>query len=388
MENEAWHVPHPHRGEGAADRRRAGSRVEERGRTSQSAKLTLPGLRALAQVPEYSSSSSERLAADHEPRRREAALDATACEADTTSLQHHLSLHRAIRHNPQPLEQVKEEGHNPEHDGVELEPWPLQGVPGRRQRHIPRLSTSQSTVDGDIARLQHLEARVAERLGADRGVNDVRQAVTNLNIALDLLVLGRGGVEVVRQAPLVASEDSPRFEYAQDLAVDFCPVGCVACGLNGVDAIEGCLREGQLHEVSLDQLHLSAQPLAGGELVATVHLELVDSDSLDLSAREAGDVPGGSTNAATAVEDFGTMMDAQASSQVVLMAQDGLAESLSCASVREVKARAPSPLIELCRQIVVGVHEGGIVGVAVVRRLLCTIEIVVAVDLAMLLRVR
>mmetsp|Transcript_41931 Transcript_41931/g.131056 ORF Transcript_41931/g.131056 Transcript_41931/m.131056 type:complete len:330 (-) Transcript_41931:365-1354(-) len=319
--------------------------------------------RALARAPARSVkrlARSDGLPAHHEPRGREDALGAAPRQADSTGLQHDLRLHRPVRHRPEPLEEVQDHGHQPEHDRVELEPGPLQWVPRGRERHVPGLPASLGAVDGAVARLQHLEACVLEGLGADGGVHEVGQAVADLDVPLDLPVVGRGGVVAVRQAPLVAREDGSGLEHAEDLAVDLRAVGCVARGLDRVDAVEGRVREGQLHEVSLDKLHLAAHALAGGNGVASVHLELVDGDCLDLSASEAGDVPRRPADPAAAVQDLGALADAQAAGEVVLVPEDGLAEGLPGAAVREVEARAPAPLVELRRQVVIGVHQSSI----------------------------
>mmetsp|Transcript_35134 Transcript_35134/g.100904 ORF Transcript_35134/g.100904 Transcript_35134/m.100904 type:complete len:213 (-) Transcript_35134:650-1288(-) len=182
--------------------------------------------------------SSQRLAPNHEPSRSEDTLSAPEREAHPSRLQHDLRLLCTLRHNPEPLEETQEDGHDPEYDGIKLESWPLERVPGRRKRDIPRLPAIQGAIDCDIAGLQYLEACIAKCLGADRRVHEVGQAIADLDVALDLLVLSRGGIVFVSQAPLIASEDRPGLEHTQDFAVDLRAVWRMAGGLYGIHAVK------------------------------------------------------------------------------------------------------------------------------------------------------
>mmetsp|Transcript_120850 Transcript_120850/g.347154 ORF Transcript_120850/g.347154 Transcript_120850/m.347154 type:complete len:339 (+) Transcript_120850:370-1386(+) len=237
-----------------------------------------------------------------------------------------------------------------------------------------------------IPGVEDLEACVLQGLGADRGVHEVGQAVAHLDVALDAAVVLVLRVVLVGEAPLVASEDGAGLQHAQDLPVDFGAVGRVAGGLDGVHRVERGVGEGQLHEVRLDELHLAADALLHGDGVAAVHLELVDGHCLDLGAGEACDVPRRAADAAAAVQHGGAFADAEAAGEVVLVAEDGLLETLALAPVREVEARAPAPLVELRRQVVVGVDEVGVILVPVLGGLCVVVLVVVPIDLAVLLR--
>mmetsp|Transcript_77223 Transcript_77223/g.165550 ORF Transcript_77223/g.165550 Transcript_77223/m.165550 type:complete len:200 (-) Transcript_77223:218-817(-) len=194
------------------------------------------------------------------------------------------------------------------------------------------------------------------------------------------------GIVFVGQAPLIADEHGSGFENAQDLAVDLQAVRCVACGLDGIGAIEVGVGEGQLHEVGLNQLHLIADALPEGNDVTTVNLEVIDGDGLYLRACEARDVARRPADATTTIKEEVVFVNAETPGQVILMAEDGLAEALTLTPVGEVEARTPTPLIELRRQVVVGVDKLRIIRAAVV---CCPIILlVVAVDLVVLLRAR
>mmetsp|Transcript_104337 Transcript_104337/g.271618 ORF Transcript_104337/g.271618 Transcript_104337/m.271618 type:complete len:395 (+) Transcript_104337:311-1495(+) len=329
-----------------------------------------------------------RLASDHEPRRGESSRLAALSASHASRLQHDLGLHRALGHEPDELEEPEDQGHRLEHDRVELETRPLGRIPRRCQRDVPSLASLQVPVLHRIACLQDVEADVAQRLGANGGVHQVRQAVSNLDVLLNPAVVLILAIVLVGQAPLVAREDATGLEHPEDLAVDSSAVGSVASGLDGVHSIERVVLERKLHEVSLDELHLITEALTDGEGVAPVHLKLVDGHGLDVGACESRDVSGRPADTAAAVQKGGTLLRAQAAGQKVLMAEDGLLESLTFAPVGKVEARAPAPLVELRGKVVIGVHQVGVVLVAILGGLVLVVLVVVPIDLVVLFGAR
>mmetsp|Transcript_1711 Transcript_1711/g.3772 ORF Transcript_1711/g.3772 Transcript_1711/m.3772 type:complete len:246 (+) Transcript_1711:566-1303(+) len=220
-------------------------------------------------------------------------------------------------------------------------------------------------------------------------MNQVGKTIADLDVLLDLHVFGVVLVEFVRDAPLVASEDATRLKHTLDLAVDPGAIGGVAGGLNGVDGIEGVVLKGHLHEVGADELHLIGDAFLGAEGVAAVDLELVDGDGLDVGTSESGDVSGGASDAAAAIQDLRTLGDIQAAGEEVLMSQDRLVESLARSAVGEVEGSAPAPLVELGCQVIEGIDQVGVVLVASVDiGLLVIVLVVVSINSSVLVGVR
>mmetsp|Transcript_20375 Transcript_20375/g.61011 ORF Transcript_20375/g.61011 Transcript_20375/m.61011 type:complete len:367 (-) Transcript_20375:184-1284(-) len=333
--------------------------------------------------------SSQGLASHHEPSRRESASLAALGTTHTPSLKHDLRLGRALGHQLGELEELQDQRHDVKHDGVELEARPFGRVPGRHQWHVPRFAVAAKVpILHAIAGFQDLETRVFEGLGADGRVHQVGEPIANLDVPLDPAVVLALGVVLVREAPLVTSEDSPGLEHAEDFAVDPRTVRGVASRLDCVDGVERRVREGHLHEVRLHELDLAAEALTGGDRVASIHLKLVDGDRLDARPQKLRDVARRAADAASAIEDFRAAAHEKAPGEVIFVAQNGLPEGLTGAPIREMETGAPPPLVELSGQVVIRVHESGVVLVTILRGLALVVLIVVPVDLAMLLRRR
>jgi len=87
----------------------------------------------------------------------------------------------------------------------------------------------------------------------------------------------------------------------------------------------------------LNELDLILNVLLLTEHIATIYLELINCDACDFRSSESGDVASWSTNPATAVKDFGASADCEASSEVVLMAEDRSIKGLSLAAIGKVE---------------------------------------------------
>lgn len=86
-----------------------------------------------------------------------------------------------------------------------------------------------------------------DALGDGHHVGD---AVALLDAEADLAVVLVVVVVLVGHEPLVDAKDAAGLEHAVDLAVDALQRGGVHSGLDGVDAVEGVIREGHLlHDV-------------------------------------------------------------------------------------------------------------------------------------------
>eukprot|EP00968_Pinguiococcus_pyrenoidosus_P013369 scaffold1220_cov259-Pinguiococcus_pyrenoidosus.AAC.41 len=194
-----------------------------------------------------------------------------------------------------------------------------------------------------------------------------------------------GRVVVVRHAPLVAREDGARLQHPLDLRVDLDTVRRVAGRLDGVGRVEGAVLERHLHEVALHALALPFEALRAVQLIAAVHLVLVQRDARDVGLGEARDVPHRAADAAAHVQHFGAGVRAQAAGEVVLVALDRAREGLALEAVGEVEALAPSPLVEQGAQVVVGVHQR-LVGRIAPLRAVRLVQLVVRVDAVVHLR--
>lgn len=72
---------------------------------------------------------------------------------------------------------------------------------------------------------------------------------------------------------------------------------------------------------------------------------------------ELGNLAGGTANAAADVEDLHALLDANLSSQVVLVTSNGLVKGLAGGETAEVEALAPAILVDICREVVVTTRQ-------------------------------
>jgi hypothetical protein len=76
---------------------------------------------------------------------------------------------------------------------------------------------------------------------------------------------------------------------------------------------------GKLHKVPLDKVDLAGQPGLAGLHVRPLNLVIVDGDARDVCVGEAGDLPRGSTDTASDVEDAGAGGEVELVGEVVLV---------------------------------------------------------------------
>ena len=89
-----------------------------------------------------------------------------------------------------------------------------------------------------VPRLQHLEPHRPERVVDRLPVVDHQQAPSQLDVGLDLQVVGVLGVEAVGHGVLVSGELRARFQQTEDFAVDADLVRGTASRLYGVGRVE------------------------------------------------------------------------------------------------------------------------------------------------------
>lgn len=141
---------------------------------------------------------------------------------------------RVMRHRPPHLRHPRNGyhvAHTPRHPQIPI------------QRVIPR-----SRVRPVRQVLVHLELEPCGLNGAQAfGDGDhVGDAVALLDAEADLAVARVGIVVRVGHEPFVDAKDAARFEDAEDLRVDTLQGGGVHGGFDGVDGVEGIVREGHL----------------------------------------------------------------------------------------------------------------------------------------------
>jgi hypothetical protein len=76
---------------------------------------------------------------------------------------------------------------------------------------------------------------------------------------------------------------------------------------------------GELHKVPLDKVDLAGQPGLAGLHVRPLDLVVVDGDAGDIRVGEAGDLPCGTADAASDVEDAGAGSEVELVGEVVLV---------------------------------------------------------------------
>ena len=136
----------------------------------------------------------------------------------------------------------------------------------------------------------HLEASLHQGLIHNVGSGQVGQRVTVLDVVLDLVVLGVGGIVLVGHDPVETSEQRTGLQRLVDLSKARRLVRGVARRLHGVRRVDGLGCEGQVHEVALLG---AAQVLQAASLVQDVgalDLVRVVVDTDDLGAGEASDL--------------------------------------------------------------------------------------------------
>merc|ERR1712086_392978 len=97
----------------------------------------------------------------------------------------------------------------------------------------------------------------------------------------------------VSETPFISGKDATRLEDAQNFGVNTDAVWRVASGFDCVYTVKGVILERQLHEVTLDNLHLACT---------------LPSDP------------------ASTIEHLGAMVDSEAACEVVLVAENGTVE--------------------------------------------------------------
>mmetsp|Transcript_23156 Transcript_23156/g.48916 ORF Transcript_23156/g.48916 Transcript_23156/m.48916 type:complete len:403 (-) Transcript_23156:108-1316(-) len=248
-------------------------------------------------------------------------------------------------------------------------------------------------VQDAIPLVKDLESRSLQGVETMGHGGDVGQSVPFLDLFLDSDVLGIGRVVTVGEAPFVAGEDGAGFEDAVDFGVTFEAVGGVAGGFDGVGGVEGGGGEGLGHEVSLDgtaeefwfllvaAMH-DKMRIRATQLVPPVDLILIQRQPRHVTPREFANVPHRPSDAAAHVQNpdvrHGQLLPLASSApqpaqrprqiqhprQVKLVPPRRLVEALAGPAIRKVEAAAPAPLVEQRGQIVVGVDELGVLGVA------------------------
>jgi hypothetical protein len=138
-----------------------------------------------------------------------------------------------------------------------------------RERPVPWVGV---VTLGKILVVLHDEASSLHGLERNLDLLHVRDTVANLDSETDLTVVGVIVVVGVGHEPLVDTENTAGLQDAENLAVNALEGRCVDSGLDGVDGIEGVVREGHLldesvwhmygtdgksyHEVTLGELEL------------------------------------------------------------------------------------------------------------------------------------
>eukprot|EP00128_Syssomonas_multiformis_P001833 Colp12_sorted_trinity150504_noHs@13905 len=231
----------------------------------------------------------------------------------------------------------------------------------------PPLGASKGEVPGNLARMLHDGAIFKlDNLETDglEGVDDLleggelREAVADLDALLHTAVVGVAGIIDVGDAPLVCGEALTRLESAEHLSIAANLVGGVASGLDGVDAVEGVLREGKLHEVTLDKSALTLKTTALVVELSALDLVLVVVDANNRGAREGGDLTHGTTDTATNIKGLAVGIKLELQGKVVLVAGKRLLHRLLEAGAgSEVEALRPAIFEEVSHKVVVVVDH-------------------------------
>ncbi len=124
-------------------------------------------------------------------------------------------------------------------------------------------------------------------------------------------------------------------------------------GLNRIGRVVGIVLKRHIHEITLDGAALGRPQLRVevAELVAPVHLVLVEGEAGNVRPREFADVAHGTTDAAADVEDleFGCGAgEGEFGGEVVFVSADGFGECFVGVSVGEVEGLSPAPFVEEC----------------------------------------
>mmetsp|Transcript_905 Transcript_905/g.1834 ORF Transcript_905/g.1834 Transcript_905/m.1834 type:complete len:225 (+) Transcript_905:256-930(+) len=171
----------------------------------------------------------------------------------TSCLKHRLCFPRPFRCEPKHFQKPKARVGQEVTQPVELKPL-RERIPGRKQREHPGLSALLCAVIviNQVALFQQLETGLLQRLQTDGSVANVWQSIPFLDLLFDPAMLCVFRVIFVGHAPLIASEDGTRLEHAVDLPIALDTIGGVACGLDGVGAVERRVLERHFHEIALD----------------------------------------------------------------------------------------------------------------------------------------
>lgn len=221
---------------------------------------------------------------------------------------------------------------------------------------------------GKILVVQHLEAGGLHGVEGLGDLAHVGDAVALLDAEADLAVVQVVVVVLVGHEPLVDAKDAAGLEDAEDLAVDALERGGVDGSLDGVDGVERVVGEAHLHEVALDVVELVGQALLGGVGGGALNLVVVVVEAGNVAAGELGNLAGRAADAAADVENLHALLDADAVSQVVLVAGNGLVEGLALGETAEVEGLAPAVLVQVGGQVVVVSGEGSVLGGAGLKR--------------------
>ena len=112
-----------------------------------------------------------------------------------------------------------------------------------RQRPVPGVGV---VTVRKILVVLHDEASSLHGGKSDLDLLHVGDTVTNLDTETDLTVVGVVVVVRIGHEPLVDTEDTAGLQYTEDLAVDTLEGGGVDSSLDGVNSIEGVVRERHL----------------------------------------------------------------------------------------------------------------------------------------------
>mmetsp|Transcript_294 Transcript_294/g.856 ORF Transcript_294/g.856 Transcript_294/m.856 type:complete len:218 (+) Transcript_294:487-1140(+) len=197
------------------------------------------------------------------------------------ALPQHLShLARSLGRKANKFEEVEEKVDDKCADPCELHAEGLQRAEGWSEDGVPRLA-SRVVVVSRVARLDHLETNLDEGFVAMLGWHQVGKAITLLDETLGLDVHWVIRVVLLGQAPLVRDEHAAWLEHSVDLPVHISAIGGVAARFDRINMIKRVVREGQLVEIGLDKLAAGCKLCINAQLIAAIHLVLVEGDARD-----------------------------------------------------------------------------------------------------------
>mmetsp|Transcript_45976 Transcript_45976/g.73657 ORF Transcript_45976/g.73657 Transcript_45976/m.73657 type:complete len:209 (-) Transcript_45976:144-770(-) len=160
------------------------------------------------------------------------------------------------------------------------------------------------------------------------------------------------------QYPLIRRKQSTRLQYAVNLVIDIATIRRVAGGFDGEYFVECIVCEcRQFAKVALFQQTLLCQTFLFVQLVASVHLILIDGHTHDLGTGECGNIPHGTSYAAADIQHIIGGFDVEFQREVVFMSDDRFSEGLTTTSWRKMEGLTPSRLIEIRGNVVKAIDE-------------------------------